>query len=100
MLDLVAVREAAVKGQRRSMNQASKLRWDSHGVQNRLTGSPGRAARLAFIARFNLLYEPDMLADRAWPLMKLGRYKEARDAAAQGGLGVIERMIGELEKVD
>jgi tetratricopeptide (TPR) repeat protein len=46
--------------------------------------------RLAFIARFNLLYEPDMLADRAWPLMKLGRYKEARDAAAQG-LAMAER---------
>jgi tetratricopeptide (TPR) repeat protein len=46
--------------------------------------------RLAFIARFNLLYEPDMLADRAWPLMKLGRYNEARDAAAQG-LAMAER---------
>lgn len=46
--------------------------------------------RLAFIARFNLLYEPDMVADRAWPLMKLGRYKEAREAAAQG-LAMAER---------
>ncbi|HEX7480014.1 MAG TPA: tetratricopeptide repeat protein [Polyangiales bacterium] len=40
--------------------------------------------RLGFIARFNLLYEPDMVADRAWPLMKLGRYKEARQAANLG----------------
>jgi tetratricopeptide (TPR) repeat protein len=40
--------------------------------------------RLAFIARFNMLYEPDMIADRAWPLMKLGRYAEARASAAQG----------------
>jgi len=46
--------------------------------------------RLAFIAKFNLLYEPDMIADRAWPLMKLGRYKEARDAAA-AGLAMAER---------
>ena len=46
--------------------------------------------RLAFIARFNLLYEPDMVADRAWPLMKLGRYKEAREAAEQG-LAMAER---------
>jgi tetratricopeptide (TPR) repeat protein len=46
--------------------------------------------RLAFIARFNMLYEPDMIADRAWPLMKLGRYKEAR-AAAEQGLAMVER---------
>jgi tetratricopeptide (TPR) repeat protein len=46
--------------------------------------------RLAFIARFNMLYEPDMIADRAWPLMKLGRYSEAR-AAADQGLAMIER---------
>ncbi|MET0387290.1 MAG: hypothetical protein ABW321_15080 [Polyangiales bacterium] len=46
--------------------------------------------RLAFIARFNMLYEPDMVADRAWPLMKLGRYNEARSAADQG-LAMIER---------
>ncbi|HKU41799.1 MAG TPA: hypothetical protein VJR89_26765, partial [Polyangiales bacterium] len=46
--------------------------------------------RLAFIARFNMLYEPDMVADRAWPLMKLGRYREAR-AAANLGLSMAER---------
>ena len=46
--------------------------------------------RLAFIARFNLLYEPDMIADRAWPLMKMGRYEEARAAAAQG-LSLVDR---------
>lgn len=39
------------------------------------------AEKLAFIGRFNELYEPDMLADRAWPLMKLGRYTEAKLAA-------------------
>lgn len=37
--------------------------------------------RLSFIARYNELYEPDMLAERAWPLMKLGRYREAKLAA-------------------
>ena len=46
--------------------------------------------RLAFIARFNALYEPDLVADRAWPLMKLGRYPEAR-AAAELGLHMVER---------
>lgn len=37
--------------------------------------------RLAYIARFNELYEPDMIAERAWPLMKLGRYEEAKLAS-------------------
>lgn len=46
--------------------------------------------RLAFIARFNLLYEPDMVADRAWTLMKLGRYQEARKAA-ESGLAIADR---------
>lgn len=40
--------------------------------------------KLAWIARHNLLYEPDLVADRAWPLMKLGRYAEARRAARLG----------------
>jgi tetratricopeptide (TPR) repeat protein len=46
--------------------------------------------RLALIAKFNVLYEPDMIADRAWPLMKLGRYIEAREAAKLG-LAMAER---------
>ncbi len=46
--------------------------------------------RLAFIARYNALYDPDMVADRAWPLMKLGRYNEARDAATHG-LAIVDR---------
>jgi tetratricopeptide (TPR) repeat protein len=33
---------------------------------------------------FNVLYEPDMIAERAWPLMKLGRYDEARTYARMG----------------
>jgi hypothetical protein len=42
------------------------------------------AEKLAFIARYNELYDPDMVAERAWPLMKLGRYSEARLAAELG----------------
>lgn len=41
--------------------------------------------RLGYIGRFNELYDPDMVSDRAWPLMKLGRYDEARLAADLGG---------------
>lgn len=37
--------------------------------------------RLRSIARYNRLYEPDQIADRAWPLMKLRRFDEARAAA-------------------
>lgn len=42
------------------------------------------AEKLAYIARYNDLYDPDMVAERAWPLMKLGRNKEARLAADLG----------------
>lgn len=41
-------------------------------------------ARLAYIARFNELYEPDLIAEQAWTLMKLRRLPEARLAAGQG----------------
>jgi hypothetical protein len=40
--------------------------------------------KLGLLARYNELYEPDHLAERAWPLMKLRRYDEARTAAAEG----------------
>jgi len=42
------------------------------------------AQKLGFIARYNELYDPDMISERAWPLMKLGRYAEARLAAELG----------------
>jgi tetratricopeptide (TPR) repeat protein len=42
------------------------------------------ARRLALIARYNELYDPDMIAERAWSLMKLGRYQEAHLAAELG----------------
>jgi tetratricopeptide (TPR) repeat protein len=50
------------------------------------------AQKLAFIARYNALYDPDMVAERAWPLMKLGRYREARLAA---DLGLQTERVGE-----
>lgn len=40
--------------------------------------------RLSYIAEYNLEYDPDMLAERAWPLMKLGRFDAARLAAREG----------------
>lgn len=40
--------------------------------------------KLEFIALYNELYDPDLIAERAWPLMKLGRYPEARLAAELG----------------
>ncbi|NCQ59433.1 MAG: hypothetical protein GW913_02040 [Myxococcales bacterium] len=54
------------------------------------------AERLAIIALKNRLYDPDEVAARAWPLMKLHRYREAR-MAAQAGLRVgteMETVIG------
>lgn len=40
--------------------------------------------RLRYISLFNELYDPDMVAEQAWTLMKLGRHEEARLAAQQG----------------
>jgi tetratricopeptide (TPR) repeat protein len=40
--------------------------------------------KLALLQRYNELYEPDRLADRAWPLMKLRKFAEARKAAGEG----------------
>lgn len=40
--------------------------------------------QLAFIGRYNELYDPDLIAERAWPLMKLRRFREARLAAELG----------------
>ncbi len=50
------------------------------------------AQKLHYIARYNALYDPDMIAERAWPLMKLGRYREARLAAQ---LGLATDRVGE-----
>ncbi|HEY6879574.1 MAG TPA: hypothetical protein VI299_16220, partial [Polyangiales bacterium] len=40
--------------------------------------------KLGLLARYNELYDPDHLSERAWPLMKLRRYDDARRAAAEG----------------
>jgi tetratricopeptide (TPR) repeat protein len=40
--------------------------------------------QLAWIARYNELYDPDLVAEAAWPLMKLRRFDEARRAAELG----------------
>jgi hypothetical protein len=44
--------------------------------------------KLALLAHYNELYDPDALAERAWPLMKLRRFDDARaavdDALATG----------------
>jgi tetratricopeptide (TPR) repeat protein len=40
--------------------------------------------KLGLLARYNELYDPDHLSERAWPLMKLRRFDDARTAAAQG----------------
>ena len=40
--------------------------------------------QLVAIARYNEVYDPDLLAERAWPLMKLRRFSDARQAATDG----------------
>lgn len=40
--------------------------------------------RLAYFARYNELYDPDIIADQAWSLMKLGRPDDARRVAEAG----------------
>ncbi len=42
------------------------------------------AAQLRYIDARNQLYAPPMIAESAWPLMKMGRYDEARRAAQLG----------------
>jgi len=62
-------------------------RWHA-GLIKELAGVYGdmekHDEKLALIARYNELYEPHLIAERAWPLMKLGKYKEARMAAELG----------------
>ncbi|MET0344063.1 MAG: hypothetical protein ABW252_23820 [Polyangiales bacterium] len=38
--------------------------------------------KLGLLARYNLQYDPDHLAEQAWPLMKLRKFDEARKIAA------------------
>ena len=39
--------------------------------------------KIRYLVRYNDLYEPDLIAEQAWPLMKLGRYDAARSVADQ-----------------
>lgn len=45
------------------------------------------AERIGYIERYNEWYNPKILAGRAWPLMKMHRYEEARAAAREGIAG-------------
>ena len=40
--------------------------------------------QLTILARYNEIYDPDLLAERAWPLMKLREFERARQAATDG----------------
>ncbi len=72
-------------------NAGSPWRW--HSLMLRELGSihydlEHYDKRLAFIDRYNEYYRPLMIAERAWPLMKLRRFNEARkyaDVALKSG---------------
>ena len=40
--------------------------------------------KVLFIERYNEIYDPDMIAEQSWPLMKMGKFDEARAAARMG----------------
>ncbi|MFK7990193.1 MAG: hypothetical protein AB8I08_29505 [Sandaracinaceae bacterium] len=40
--------------------------------------------QLRYMARFSELYDPDFIAERAWPFMKQRRFDDAREAVALG----------------
>ena len=52
-----------------------------------------REAQLHWIDAYNESYSPLMVAERAWPLMKLGRLEEAR-ASAQRGIDIEDEEQG------
>ena len=49
--------------------------------------------RLAYISMYNELYDPDVIAEQAWALMKLGRYNDARTTARAAIEGDDEREV-------
>jgi tetratricopeptide (TPR) repeat protein len=54
-------------------------------AQAELEGEVGdHEARLATLDRFNSMYQPKRVAERAWSLMKLRRFDEARRVALEG----------------
>ncbi len=71
------------------MSKPLEASWRWHAALLRELGAvhgemEHHAEKLAYAARFNELYDPDMIAERAWPLMKLGRHQEAHLAAELG----------------
>lgn len=55
--------------------------------------------KLRYLARYNDAYDPDLIADQAWPLMKLGEFEAARRVADRA-LSVAETSAdGAREKV-
>lgn len=63
--------------------------WFWHGAVlgelAQVAGEMGRhQEKLHFLARHDESYQPEWPADRAWPLMRLRRYEEARMAALEG----------------
>jgi hypothetical protein len=52
--------------------------------------------RLSLLDYYNTLYEPDLLGERAWPLLSLDRPDAAREAAARAKErgGVVQRSLG------
>lgn len=62
-------------------------RWHARLLRE-LAGTHGdlehHSDKVRYLERHNELYEPDLLADRAWPLMKMGKHDEARRAAQEG----------------
>jgi tetratricopeptide (TPR) repeat protein len=68
-------------------NETQPWRWHTRillSLSNAYGEIEQHDKKLALLARYNELYEPDHLAERAWPLMKLRKFDEARRAAAEG----------------
>lgn len=49
--------------------------------------------QLEYMARYSELYEPDFIAERAWPFMKMRRFDDAREAAELGRATGDERQV-------
>jgi tetratricopeptide (TPR) repeat protein len=69
------------------IDTSNTWRWHSR-ILRKLAYAQGEMenhqAKLDLLERYNELYEPDYHAQRVWPLMKLGRFQEAREAAQLG----------------
>ncbi len=66
---------------------SSPWRWHALGLAELayVTGSMGRHVdKIEYLNQRDGLYDPPWPADRGWPLMRLRRYEEAREAAEEG----------------